>query len=105
MCVCVAIFFRNDFFHQFPDCMRVLDNTPEAGWIHQQVLKLLVYSASDKDEHIILDAKNIPIKDYCIDLVDSSFELITDEKPAPWFHGFELFLKDKQLTKRKIYLK
>ena len=91
----IKVFFRNDFFHQFPDCMRVLDNTPEAGWIHQQVLKLLVYSASDKDEHIILDAKNIPIKDYCIDLVDSSFELITDEKPAPWFHGFELFLKDK----------
>jgi hypothetical protein len=90
----IKVFLGEEFFHQFPDCMRVLDNTPAAGWIHQQVLKLLVYSASDKDEHIILDAKNIPIKDYCIDLVDSSFELNKGEN-IPAFHGFELFLKDK----------
>jgi len=90
----IKVFFRNDFFYQFPDCIQVLENTQGLGWIHQQVLKLLVYSASDKKEHIILDAKNIPITDYCIDLLDSSVHL-NEYFNILEFHNFELFLKKK----------
>lgn len=87
------------------DCIKIAKQTANFGWINQQLCKLLIYKFTKHAESIILDAKNIPINDYCIDRIDLNLDVVCQADNSVDFMPFEKLICEKlQIEKPIIFI-
>ena len=92
----VDIFTRQDFI---TDEEADTGNIPCQGYLTQQMLKMQVHKKSLCDEHVILDAKNVMIKN---NFLESCPGVLTREKPLHFFDCYNYYCKLWHKGKKRL---